>query len=210
MADEPPIDAVYDRIAEHFSQTREYPWSEVTEFLVDVSGEVGVDVGCGNGRHTEPLADRVDRAVGLDVSRGLLHEARERAATREFQAEFLEADATELPIGADTVDVALYVAAIHHLRTREARIRSLDELARVLITAGRAIISAWSTTHEKFDETVGFDTAVDWTLPDGTTIPRFYHIYDPAEFEADVRASDLVLEEAFLASGNCYAVVRGP
>jgi len=210
MAEEPPIDAVYDRIAEHFSQTREYPWPEVTEFLADVSGEVGVDVGCGNGRHTEPLADRVDRAVGIDVSRELLHEARERAATREYRAEFLEADATELPIGADTVDVALYVAAIHHLRTREARIRSLDELARVLINDGRAIVSAWSTTHDKFDETVGFDTTVDWTLPDGTTIPRFYHIYDPAEFEADVRASDLVLGEAFLASGNCYAVVHGP
>ncbi|MFC6728796.1 SAM-dependent methyltransferase, partial [Natronoarchaeum mannanilyticum] len=85
--------------------------------------------------------------------------------------------------------------------------RSLDELARALAPEGRALVSAWSTAHDRFDRSEGFDTTVDWTLPGGETVPRFYHVYDPDEFRADLSASDLAVEDAFLSSGNCYAVV---
>ena len=69
-------------------------------------------------------------------------------------------------------------------------------------------MSAWSTAHDRFDRAEGFDTTVDWTLPGGETVPRFYHVYDPDEFRADIAASDLTAEDVFLSSGNCYAVVR--
>ncbi|MFC6729705.1 methyltransferase domain-containing protein, partial [Natronoarchaeum mannanilyticum] len=62
----------YDDIAEHFASTREYPWPEVEEFLDGVDGALGLDLGCGNARHAEPMAEYVDRVVGVDVSRGLL------------------------------------------------------------------------------------------------------------------------------------------
>ncbi|ERH11464.1 MAG: hypothetical protein J07HB67_00471, partial [halophilic archaeon J07HB67] len=55
----------------------------------------------------------------------------------------------------------------------------------------------------------GFDTTVDWTLPGGETVPRFYHVYDPAEFRADLRQSALTVVSTRVSSGNCYAVV-GP
>ncbi|MFC6726055.1 SAM-dependent methyltransferase, partial [Halobium palmae] len=74
---------------------------------------------------------------------------------------------------------------------------------------GRAVVSAWSTEHDRFDATEGFDTTVDWTLPGGERVGRFYHIYDPAEFRADLDASALRAVETFVSSGNCYAVV-GP
>jgi trans-aconitate methyltransferase len=55
----------YDDIAAHFASTREYPWPEVEAFLADAPpGRLGVDVGCGNGRHAEPMAGRVDRVLG--------------------------------------------------------------------------------------------------------------------------------------------------
>ncbi|MFD1526577.1 SAM-dependent methyltransferase, partial [Halolamina salina] len=67
--------------------------------------------------------------------------------------------------------------------------------------------------HDRFaDEETdgsGLDTEIDWTLPGGETVGRFYHVYDPAEFEADLRESELELIEWELSSGNCYAVV-GP
>lgn len=201
---------VYDRIAEHFAATRAYPWPEVEEFLEGREGAVGLDVGCGNGRHAELLAARVERAVGVDASRGLLGEARERARDRGFALALLQGDAAALPVRSGTVDLALYVATVHHLPDRAARIESLNELARVLAPDAAGLVSAWSTTHDRFDRETGFDTTVPWTLPDGTQVGRFYHIYDPEEFRADLAASDLAAEP-FLASGNCYAVVhRGP
>ena len=205
------VRATYDRIASHFAATREFAWPEVEEFLDTVpSGEVGLDLGCGNCRHAELLANRVDRVVGIDVSRGLLEEGRERAEERGFAIELLQADAARMPLSTDAVDVAVYVATLHHLPTREDRVGSLDELARVLAPDASALVSAWSTDHDRFDAEESFDTTVAWTLPGGERVDRFYHIYDPESFVADVEESALELEEWRLSSGNCYATVRRP
>ncbi|MFC7233789.1 class I SAM-dependent methyltransferase [Halosegnis marinus] len=198
----------YDRIAAHFSETRAHPWPQIEAFLDGRAGDVGLDLGCGNGRHAEPLAARCARVVGLDVSRALLDLAVERARERGVEAAWVQGDAGRLPVRRDAVDLAVYVAALHHLPSRAARRGSLDELARVLAPTGAALVSVWSTTHGKFDATEGFDTVVDWTLPDGETVPRYYHIYDPAEFDADLAASALAVERTFTDSGNCFAVVR--
>ena len=203
----------YDRIAEHFAQTREYAWPEVEEFLDDPARSDGrdtglaLDLGCGNGRHSELLAAHADRVLALDASRGLLRTACDRAADRGFAVDFLQGDASRLPLRADIVDVAVYVATLHHLPSRESRVASLDELARVLAAGGTALVSAWSTEHDRFTERKGFDTTIDWTLPGGDTVPRFYHVYDPDEFRADLDASALRVERSFISSGNCYAVV---
>ncbi|RQG92551.1 class I SAM-dependent methyltransferase [Natrarchaeobius chitinivorans] len=210
------VRATYDRIATHFAATREYAWPEVESFVsaqdpAPSSDGVGLDVGCGNCRHAELLADvdGIESVVGVDASRGLLETGRARAADRGFEVELLEGDAASLPLAADTVSLAVYVATLHHLPTRETRVASLDELARVLAPDGRALVSAWSTAHDRFDRTEGFDTTVEWTLPGGTPVDRFYHIYAPDEFEADLRNSDLDLLEWELSSGNCYATVSG-
>ncbi|QSG02728.1 class I SAM-dependent methyltransferase [Natranaeroarchaeum sulfidigenes] len=199
----------YDEIARHFAETREYAWPEVEEFLSDRTGAVGLDLGCGNGRHAQTLAEHTDHVLGVDVSRGLLETARYRRRERGFDVELVQGDASRLPLTTGTVDLAVYVATLHHLPTRTDRVASLDELSRVLAPAGRALVSAWSTTHDTFDADEGFDTTVDWTLPGGETVDRFYHIYDPGEFRADLDRSALDPLDVFLSSGNCYAVV-GP
>ena len=204
--------ATYDRIAEHFAETRHHPWPEVTEFLTDREGRVGLDAGCGNGRHTEPLADCVDHAVGVDVSGDLLRVATERARERGYadRATFLRGDAGRLPVRSESIELAVYVATLHHLRPRERRVASLSELARVLAPGGRGLVGAWSTAHDRFDPTAGFDTTIDWTLPGGERVPRYYHVYDPDEFRADLDRSSLRVIDTRVSSGNCYAVVGPP
>ena len=203
---------VYDEIAGHFSKTRASPWPEIGAFLDDVPpGGLGLDVGCGNGRHLALVADRSDRALGLDASRALLAEARDRLSHAGNVA-LLQGDAAALPLADGTVDTGLYVATIHHLPDRVTRRASLDELARVLAPDGRALVSVWSTTHDRFDapgDSEGFDTTVDWTLPDGRTVPRFYHVYAPPEFDIDLAASDVAVEKTFVSNGNCFAHVCG-
>lgn len=204
--------ATYDRIAAHFSKTREYAWPEVESFLDGRSATRALDVGCGNGRHTELLAARSTSVVGVDLSRELLREATTRARERDFDAiaDFVHGDAAALPIAGESIDLAVYVATLHHLSPRAARVRSLDELARVLEPDGTALVSVWSTAHDRFDRESGFDTTVDWTLPGGETVPRYYHIYSPSEFERDLDASDLEPRDVDVSSGNCYAVVTAP
>ncbi|MFB6308137.1 MAG: class I SAM-dependent methyltransferase [Haloarculaceae archaeon] len=201
----------YERIGEHFSQTREYPWPEVEAFVEGSRPTVALDLGCGNGRHAALLAGHAETVLAFDASRTLLLEARQRTADTSGSVALLQGDAAGLPIRPGTVDLAVYVATLHHLPTADARRRSLDELARVLAPDGRALVSAWSTAHDRFDAdadaTEGFDTTLDWTLPDGTVVERFYHIYSPAEFEAAICRSNLDLIEFEVSSGNCYATV---
>jgi tRNA (uracil-5-)-methyltransferase TRM9 len=212
MDDDPTgagVRRTYERIADHFSATREYPWPEIESFLDGRdTGGVGLDLGCGNGRHAPPLGTVTDRVLAADVSHGLLDAARERLRDEPTPVDLLQADAATVPVRSDAIAVAIYVATLHHLPSRDARVGSLDELARVLAPDGRALVSAWSTEHDRFDATVGFDTTVDWTLPDGETVPRYYHIYDPDEFRTDIAESNLQAVETFVSSGNCYAVAR--
>ena len=198
----------YDRIGEHFAKTRAHPWPAVERFVEGSEKvDVGLDLGCGNARHAAVLADRAERVIGIDASQALLDAARERRESEGFAIDLCRGDATSLPLAARTVDLVVYIATLHHLPTRGDRIESLDELARVLAPGGRALVSAWSTTHDRFEGNEGFDTTVDWTLPDGETVARYYHIYDPTEFEADLRESALAVERAFEERGNCYGVV---
>ena len=200
----------YERIGAHFSKTREYAWPEVESFVDDAPAcETALDIGCGNGRHAALLADAADRVIGLDASRALLGAAAERVGDR---ASLLLGDAASLPLAANTVDLAVYVATLHHLPTSADRRASLDELDRVLAPGGRALVSVWSTAHDRFDAPAdaetGFATTVDWTLPGGETVPRFYHIYAPAEFRRELDDSGLSTVSFEISSGNCYAVVR--
>jgi ubiquinone/menaquinone biosynthesis C-methylase UbiE len=211
-ADRRAVRETYDRIAEHFAQTREHPWPEVREFCETATAAgTALDLACGNGRHAELLAERADHVVGVDASRELLRVAAERASERGYAAalSLVAGDAARLPLAANSVDLGVYVAALHHLPTRETRRESLDDLARVLTPRGRLLVSVWAVSHPTFDREEGFDTTVDWTLPGGEKVGRFYHIYDREEFAADLDASALTVERVYESEGNCYAVVGG-
>lgn len=43
---------VYDKIADHFSETRHSPWPKVQEFIDKLlPGSILLDIGCGNGKY---------------------------------------------------------------------------------------------------------------------------------------------------------------
>ena len=206
------VQAVYDHIADHFAATREYAWPEVESFVTTAADHQGLgralDLGCGNGRHTELLADYGAAAVGIDVSRGLLSTAKRRQRDRGFAAAFCQGDAATLPFAEATFTQILYVATLHHLRPESTRRESLAELGRLLQPGGVALVSAWSTAHDRFDAETAFDTTIEWTLPDGETVDRYYHIYDPDSFQAALDAAATIKPLVVtVSSGNCYAIV---
>ncbi|PSQ43954.1 SAM-dependent methyltransferase [Halobacteriales archaeon SW_7_68_16] len=210
MVDDAPrvgdVRRTYDRIADHFAATRAHPWDDVTDFLADRTGRVGVDLGCGNGRHAAPLADRVDRVLPLDLSWRMLAAARDRVGDTAL----CRGDLGTLPIATDAVDLGVCIASLHHLGSRDRRVAALSEMGRILAPDGRLLVSVWSHTHDRFDRAGAFDTTVDWTLPDGTVVGRFYHIYDRADLvaELDAAAADPVAIRE--SAGNLYAEIGPP
>lgn len=53
-----------------------------------------LDLGCGTGRHSVELARRGYRMLGVDLSRGMLREARAAARAAAAQVDWVQADAT--------------------------------------------------------------------------------------------------------------------
>ncbi len=76
------------------------------ELLTDivVEGMSVIDVGCGTGRHLAMLRDRLRIGVGIDYEESYLVQARHRAG--DGRVHFVTADATSLPIGAQS-DLAI-------------------------------------------------------------------------------------------------------
>jgi ubiquinone/menaquinone biosynthesis C-methylase UbiE len=60
-------------------------------------GSVVLDVGCGSGMFFSQVAGKAESLIGVDVSRGLLHLAKERAKTYP-NISIILADADHLPL----------------------------------------------------------------------------------------------------------------
>jgi SAM-dependent methyltransferase len=105
----------------------------------DPHGGTCVEVGCGFGRMTAPLAERFDRVVALDVSPRMLELA--RANVRASNAEFvLVSGATLDPVERNLADVLVCYLVLQHLPARALVVRYLAEFARVLAPRGRAFV----------------------------------------------------------------------
>jgi len=211
----------YERIAASFAPTRREPWPEVVAFVDSLSsGSRVLDVGCGNGRHMTALAERGHAVIGVDFSRRLLSLGREAAMAKNWasRVEWIEADADALPLRADAFDACICIAVLHHLPRREDRIAALREVRRVLAAGGRAFVSVWALDQPRFRDAVekrrsmepssGGDTTVPWTLPDGTTVERFYHLFQEGELEPLIIESGLQVETFFRRTGNYFCTAR--
>jgi len=97
-----------------------------------------LDIGTGTGRMLQLLADRVDRGVGIDTSRGMLSVARaklEADGTRHCHVR--HGDMYRLPMADGSFDAAVIHQVMHYADRPEAL---LGEVARVLRPDGVLLI----------------------------------------------------------------------
>jgi ubiquinone/menaquinone biosynthesis C-methylase UbiE len=98
-----------------------------------------LDVPCGFGRHTVPLARAGYRVVGVDRSPALLDEARRRAGGERWP-KLVHADYRDLPQPDESFDAALNLFSSLGYLGDEDDTRVLSEIRRVLRPGGRLVI----------------------------------------------------------------------
>ena len=110
-----------------------------TAGLADAQNMLAIDLACGPGTYTRPLAARVRHAIGADLTPAMVEKARAEAARDGIaNIEFVCADIYSLPFADGAAGIVSCGYAFHHM-TDPAR--ALGEMARVLQPGGRLAIT---------------------------------------------------------------------
>ena len=112
--------------------------------LVPAPGRLTLDVGCGEGRLSRDLAALGHKVVGIDSSPKVIAAARELSP----ELEFVEADATDMPIEDESVDLAVAFMSLMDIDDMPG---ATQELARVIEPGGQlalAIVHPMNSAHE--------------------------------------------------------------
>ncbi|KAK5868882.1 hypothetical protein PBY51_009858 [Eleginops maclovinus] len=136
------VHSIYDKIAPYFNDSRYKAWPKVQQFLLDLQpGSIVADIGCGNGKYLH--INKEVFKLGCDVCRPLVDFAWSQG--HEVQM----CDGLHLPYRDGCFDAVLSIAVIHHLSTKERRIRAIKEMARTLQVGGRIMIYVWAMEQKR-------------------------------------------------------------
>ena len=112
--------------------------AELEAFLFKPGGRL-LDIGCGHGWVSLPLARRGMWVDGIDLSEAQIAEAQRRAAAEGLQnVRFWQADARTLQ-GTACYDAVLAHSVLHHLPP-DAQAELLQRIADLLVDGGRAYL----------------------------------------------------------------------
>ncbi len=184
----------YNLISEDFSITRDKFWEELG-FLskyVNDSDKV-LDLGCGNGRLSELFQGKNLDYFGVDFSERLIGIAGKKHPQLKFQV----ADALNLPFPDNFFDKVFSIAVLHHIPSRELRLKFMIEVKRTLKPGGSLFITVWKF-HKIEALLLIFKSTVlklfglskldfgDIMEPWGKKIKRYYHCFSGRELKRDM------------------------
>jgi SAM-dependent methyltransferase len=198
----------YDRHAPRYDEN---PFTQNTRVEVDFLFEVMslrpgmtlLDVGCGTGRHAVEMARRGLLVTGIDISEGMLEQARRRAAEAGVEVEWVRADATTYvhPSPCDAA-ICLCEGAFNLTEPHEdpvghdlAILRSIRDSLRPGAPFVLTALNGYATIRQMTDEAVEagqFDPVTmrsayqdEWNLPEGQVLMTVHErLFIPPEIVA--------------------------
>jgi ubiquinone/menaquinone biosynthesis C-methylase UbiE len=154
----------YDAFSERYDRGRDRGYHKlIDDQAAELVRRVGegrevLEVGCGTGLVLQRVAEFAGRAVGIDLSPGMLERARSRGLDVQ------EGSATALPFPDDSFDVAYSFKVLSHVPQLET---ALAEMLRVVRPGGHLVFDIYNrnslryaikrvfgprSTSKKFDE----------------------------------------------------------
>ena len=98
-----------------------------------------IDLACGTGRVTIPLAENGHKVIGVDIHKGMLDEARKKTAELDLQIEWIEQDCTKLNLHAKSNLIYSVGNSFQHFLTNEAQDELLSSVNNHLEVGGAFI-----------------------------------------------------------------------
>lgn len=193
----------YNLIADDFSKTRQnLKWPEIDGFKKYLKNDQKIlDLGCGNGRLLNSLAELKVEYHGLDNSENLISLAKELHSDKADS--FKVGEMFALPYDDNYFDVIVCLASFHHLPTKELRLSALLEMKRVLKKDGVVLMTNWYVWQKLFWQNLftNFTLKNSWNdffIPwksKTKVINRYYHGFTKGELQKLFQQSGLMVSE---------------
>ncbi len=162
----------YDSIAEDFSSTRQKIWSELATLGLERYNSI-LEIGCGNSRNLKYLKERgVKFLVGLDFAKSFFKH-------RLTDIHYVIGNALYLPFKNESFEIVMAIAVLHHLPSKEMRLKMLKEMMRV--SKNIMVVSVWHR-YSKLRKTTKKEEDIKWR----GKYSRYYYFYDYEEFCEDL------------------------
>ena len=101
-------------------------------------GKFAIDIGCGPGLVLEEMHRFYDYCVGIDISPGILREAKNRLKAKEkLNIDVLCADVEHMPFKNSVFDATTMYSVLHHLPNING---SLEEINRIMTSKSSLIL----------------------------------------------------------------------
>ena len=175
-----PVRLAYirDRLAGHFGRD--------TRQGRPLAGLRLLDIGCGGGLLSEPMARLGAEVVGADPAPANIEVARLHAAQSGLAVDYRATTAEALAASGESFDVVLAMEVVEHVADRDA---FLAACAGLLRPGGLLFLATINRTLKAYAlAIVGAEIVLRW-------LPRGTHDYDklvrPAELEGPLRAAGL-------------------
>jgi SAM-dependent methyltransferase len=212
------VKCVYEDISEEFSQTRHSVWNRVKLFIDSLdSNSTLFEAGCGNGKNLTYRSNI--KTFGCDITEGFV----DICVSKNLNVKL--GDVTCLDYPNDYFDNTMSVAVIHHLSTKERRIKGIEELVRVTKKGGSIFIEVWAQEqkHSLNKDTKGMEKCrvnfdnrdQDVYIPFKNKInrqvlgKRYYHVFKENELEQLVsNINNVEILERFYEKGNWGVILR--
>jgi excisionase family DNA binding protein len=171
--DENQVKDYFNQIAPQYNEQRRVVYGDALREIVFnrikiEKDSIVADIGAGTGYLTLELAKKAKRVIAVDNSASMLTIAGNEAAKAGLSnIEFLEGNAEELPIGANTIDLVYANMLLHHVADP---LQVFKEMYRILKNDGKVLITdiaeheyTW-LRQEKSDLWLGFsgEDLTDW------------------------------------------------
>lgn len=129
----------YQRVTETITDIHEL----IVERLAPESGDEWLDLACGTGAVAERAAAAGAQVTGLDLAPVLIETAKERAAERGLEIEYVVGDVERMTLADASFDKVSSTCGVMFAPDHEAAAR---EIARVTRPGGRIALVNWTPT----------------------------------------------------------------
>ena len=166
-----------------------------------LEGLTAIDIGCGGGLATEPLARLGARAVGLDVTEANVAAARAHAAAGGLTIDYRVGTAEAAAAAGEAYDLVVSLEVVEHVPDPDG---FLDAAARLVAPGGLLVLATINRTGKSLAlAKFAAEYVLRW-LPRGTHDWRKF--LKPSEAARPLRQAGLAIDRV---AGVAYAPLTG-